>query len=192
VPLAEQFGAVGAQPGDGVVDVVDSEHDAMQAQRIGRRVLRPGADRRGDVVPAQLQLAVAVRGPHHRDLAPDAVQADGAVRPQALDLPLAFQLHAELGEERDGGVQVVDDDPDVVHPLNGHVRQHTDAASRQPGAEGTDGSAGLTVTPIDSVTLSDAYDAGERAPSRSARQLAAESRPKSAQSWSICASRSRL
>jgi hypothetical protein len=105
-------------------------------------------------------------GPHHRDLGPDAVQADGAVRPQALDLPLAFQLHAELGEERDGGVQVVDDDTDVVHPLNGHVRQHTDAASRQPGAEGTGGSVGLTVTPTDSVTLSDAYDAGERARTR--------------------------
>jgi hypothetical protein len=115
---------------------------------------------------------VAIRGPHHRDLGPDAVQADGGVRHQALDLPLAFQFHAELGEERDGGVQVVDDDPDVVHPLNGQVRQHTDAASRQPGAEGTDGSVGLTVTPIDSVTLSDAYDAGERAPTRRSGRLA--------------------
>ena len=45
--LAEEFGAVGAQAGDGVVDVVDGEHDAMQAQRIGRRVRRLGADRRG-------------------------------------------------------------------------------------------------------------------------------------------------
>jgi hypothetical protein len=39
----------------------------------------------------------------------------------ALDLPFAFQLHAELGEERDGGIQVVGDDGDVVHSLNGHV-----------------------------------------------------------------------
>jgi hypothetical protein len=83
---------------------------------------------------------VAVRGPHHRDLAPDAVQADGAVRPQALDLPLAFQLQAELGEERDGGVQVIDDDGDVVHPLHGHVCQHRTAASRRSGVDGTDGS----------------------------------------------------
>ena len=29
--VAEEFGAVGAQTGDGVVDVVDGEHDAMQA-----------------------------------------------------------------------------------------------------------------------------------------------------------------
>jgi hypothetical protein len=35
--LAEEFGAVGAQAGDGVIDVVDGEHDAMQAQRVGRR-----------------------------------------------------------------------------------------------------------------------------------------------------------
>ena len=111
------------------MDVVDSEHDAMQAKRVGRRVPRLGVDRRGGVVPGQLQLAVAVRGPHHRDLAPDAVQADGAVRHQPLDLPLAFQFHAELGEERDGGVQVIDDDGDVVHPQNGHARQPIDARS---------------------------------------------------------------
>jgi hypothetical protein len=55
---------------------------------------------------------VAVWGPHHRDVAPDAVESDGAVRPAAFDLPLAFQLQAELGEEGDGGVQVVDDDGD--------------------------------------------------------------------------------
>src|SRR5437868_14288782 len=49
--------AVGAQAGDGVVDVVDGEHDAMQAQRVGRKVLRLSAGRRGGVVLGQLQLA---------------------------------------------------------------------------------------------------------------------------------------
>jgi len=83
---------------------------------------------------------VAVRGPQHRDVAPDAVESDGAVREQAFDLRLAFQLQAELGEERDGGVQVADDDGDVVHPLNGHVSRHRIAASRRSGADGTDGS----------------------------------------------------
>src|SRR5467141_3246131 len=96
--LAEEFGAVGAQAGDGVMDVVDREHDAMQAQRVGRRVLWPAAGRRGGVVLGQLQLAVAVRGPHHRDLAPDPVESDGAVRPKAFDLPLALKLHPQLGE----------------------------------------------------------------------------------------------
>jgi hypothetical protein len=30
---------VGAPAGDGIVDVVDREHDTMQAQRVGRRVV---------------------------------------------------------------------------------------------------------------------------------------------------------
>ena len=156
---------MGAQAGNGVMDVVDSEHDAMQAQRVGRRP-RPAAGRRRGVVPGQLQLAVAVRGPHHRDLAPDAVESDGAVCKEAFDLSLAFQFHAELGEERHGGVQVVDDDGNVVHPLNGHVSEHMTAASRQCGVEGPGGSVGLKVMPIDSVTLSDGHDPGERAPTR--------------------------
>jgi hypothetical protein len=40
---------VGAQAGDGVMDVVNSEHDAMQAQRVGRRVLRLAAGLCGGV-----------------------------------------------------------------------------------------------------------------------------------------------
>ena len=40
------------------------------------------------------------------------------------------------------------------------------AASRQCGAEGPGGSVGLEVMPIDSVTLSDGYGRGERAPTR--------------------------
>ena len=78
---------------------------------------------------------MAVRGPHHGDVAPDAVESDGTVRPEALDLRLAFQFHAELGEESDGGIQVVDDDANVVHPLNGHITQDRTAASRQSGEE---------------------------------------------------------
>jgi hypothetical protein len=34
---------VGTQVGDGVVDVVDSEHDAMQTQRVGRRFSGPAS-----------------------------------------------------------------------------------------------------------------------------------------------------
>src|SRR5579859_3788990 len=91
--LAEEFGAVGAQAGDGVMDVVHGEHDTMQAQRVGWRVLRSGVRRRGGKVRAQFQLPVAVRGTHHRDLAPDAVEPDGPVRPAAFDLRSAFQFH---------------------------------------------------------------------------------------------------
>ena len=66
---------MGTQAGDGVVDVVDSEHDAMQTQRVGRRVLRPGVGRRRGVVLGQFQPAVAVGGPHHRDVAGRAREA---------------------------------------------------------------------------------------------------------------------
>jgi hypothetical protein len=41
--LTEKFRAVWAQPGDGVVDVVDREHDAMEAHGVGRRVQCHGA-----------------------------------------------------------------------------------------------------------------------------------------------------
>ena len=68
----------------------------------------------------QLEPAVAVRGPHHRDVAADAVEPDGAVHPRSLDRRLALQLHAKFDEERDGSLEVVDDDADVVHPLNRH------------------------------------------------------------------------
>jgi hypothetical protein len=136
---------------------------------LGGGLVPPAPIAAGAWVPGQLQLAVAVRGPHHRNLAPDAVEPDGAVRPRAFDLALAFQFHAELGEERDGGVQVIDDDADVVHPLNGHVAQHTNAVSRRSGAEGTGGLVDLEVMPIDSVTLSDAYDPGERTQSADLR-----------------------
>jgi hypothetical protein len=43
------------------------------------------------------------------------------------------QPPTELGEERDSRVQVVDDDGDVVHPLNGHLSDHKPAVSRRSG-----------------------------------------------------------
>ena len=43
------------------------------------------------------------------------------VHPGSLDRRLALQLHAELDKERDGRLEVVDDDADVVHPLNRHL-----------------------------------------------------------------------
>src|SRR5208283_4932320 len=50
---------------------------------------------------------------------PSSPTVRSAQRPSTC-LPLAFQFHPELGEERDSRVQVVDDDGDVVHPMN-HV-----------------------------------------------------------------------
>src|ERR671923_2815417 len=67
--LADEFGTVAAQAGNDVVDVVDSEHDAAYAQRVRRRAFRLGSDRRRRVELRQLKPAVAVRGPHHGDVA---------------------------------------------------------------------------------------------------------------------------
>lgn len=45
----------------------------------------------------------------------------GHFRTRALDRRLAFECHAERGEESDSSCKVVDDDADVVQSLNRHV-----------------------------------------------------------------------
>src|SRR5581483_5402840 len=110
---ADELGAVGPEAGEDVVDVVDGEHDPAYSERVrGRGLAR---DRRRGVEPRQLDAAVAVRGSHERDVRAHAVEPDDAVRPRPLDRRLALELHAELGEEGLGGLEVVDDDEDAVH-----------------------------------------------------------------------------
>jgi hypothetical protein len=83
----------------------------------------------------KLDLAVPVRGPHERDVDSHAGEPD-AVHPTSLDGHLDHQLHPEFDEERGGSLEVVDDDADVVHPLDRHrlrvLRSHrvVDAGSR--------------------------------------------------------------
>src|SRR6266496_415561 len=89
--LADELGAMGPQAGDGVLDVVDGEHKATDAQRVRRCVLRLGADHRRLLVAHQLELAVAVRSPHHGDVDALAVESDDAVRPLSLDRHHALQ-----------------------------------------------------------------------------------------------------
>src|SRR3712207_6520336 len=66
----------------------------------------------------QLKPAVAVRGPHHRDVDSYAVEPDDTVHPTSLDRRLALQLHTKFDKERSSSLKVVDDDAHVVHPLN--------------------------------------------------------------------------
>ena len=42
----------------------------------------------------------------------------------------ALQLHAKLGKERAGGLNVLDNDADVVHPLNRHIPEHRSRGRR--------------------------------------------------------------
>ena len=44
--IADELGAVRAQPGQGVLEVVDGEHDAVQADRVRRGDLRLRGDGR--------------------------------------------------------------------------------------------------------------------------------------------------
>ena len=93
---------------------------ATHAQRVHGCVrLRAGRRRRLEL--RQLEPAVAVRGPQHGDVASDAVEPDDAVHQWSLDRRLAFQLQAELDKERRRGVEVVDNDGDVVHPQDRHL-----------------------------------------------------------------------
>ena len=52
-----------------------------------------------------------------------AVEADGEVHPGSLDRRLALQLETQRLEEGDRRREVVDDDADVVQPLNAHRRR---------------------------------------------------------------------
>src|SRR5437016_10688680 len=119
--LAYQLGPVGEQARDDSVDAFDGEHDAADAQRVHRRVHGPKPDRVGRVELVELDATVAVRGPHQREGGANVLEPDQAVDRRSLDLRLAFELEAEFDEERLGRLEVVDNDENVVHPLNRHV-----------------------------------------------------------------------
>jgi hypothetical protein len=60
-----------------------------------------------------------------------------AVHPGAFDRHLAFERHAEDGEEGNGGWEVVDDDADMVHSLDRHVPSLAGAISLSRPRPGT-------------------------------------------------------
>jgi len=120
--LADQLHPVAAQARHGVVDVVDREHDAADAERVRGRVLRLDANRRRPVKLRQLDAAVAVRSAHHGDVGANVLESDHRVRPAPLHRRAPFELHPELGEERHGSIEILDDDENVVHALNAHRR----------------------------------------------------------------------
>jgi hypothetical protein len=56
--LAYQFGTVGAEPGNDIVDVFDGKHDATYAQRVRRGVVRLSAVSRRSPELRQLNTAI--------------------------------------------------------------------------------------------------------------------------------------
>ena len=119
--LADEFGAVDAQAGHGVIEVSDREHDLPEAQRVRRGIRWLGRDQLRVAELRQLDPPVAVRCPHHGDVDLDAFEPIETVYPGALNRPLASQRHAEGGKEANGGREVVDDDADMVHSLDRHI-----------------------------------------------------------------------
>ena len=108
-----------AEPGERVVDVLDGEHDAQVSQRVHWGCAVIGRDSR-DVEARELEAAMAVGGAHHGDLDALAAHSGDAAGPFAFDGHSAFEREAELGEERNGGIEVFHHDADVVHTLDGH------------------------------------------------------------------------
>src|ERR671939_1444919 len=119
--LADEFGAVGAQASDSVVDAFDCKHDAPEAQRVRRCDRRFDLDQFWIAKLRQLKPPVPIWGPHHNDVDLDTFEPVDAVHPRALNRRLAFARHAERGEKSDSGCKVVDDDADVVQSLDRHV-----------------------------------------------------------------------
>src|SRR5882762_3323353 len=113
--LADEFGAVGAQASDSVVDAFDCKHDAPEAQRVRRCDRRFDLDQFWVAKLRQLKPPVPIWGPHHNDVDLNTFEPVDAVHPRA------FERHAERGEKSDSGCKVVDDDADVVQSLDRHV-----------------------------------------------------------------------
>ena len=127
--LADEFRAVGAQASDRVVDAFDGKHDAPEAERVRRWDCRFARDQIWTAKLRQFQLPVPIWGPHHHDVDLDTLEPVDAVHPRPLNRRLASARHAKRGEEGDGGREVVDDDADVVHSLECHIRRITQGNS---------------------------------------------------------------
>src|SRR5215212_7911547 len=128
--FADQFGAVGAQARDDVVDTIDGEHDAADPECVHRNVLGPSSDRFRRVELIQLDPSVAVRSAHQREGSTDVLKADETIYRGAFDGRFALQLHTKLDKERLRSLKVVNHDEDVVHPPNCHGR--SPSSSRGP------------------------------------------------------------
>src|SRR5437899_13046100 len=72
--LADEFGAVGAQASDGVVDAFDCKHDAPEAQCVRRCDRRFDLDQFWIAKLRQLKPPLPIWGPHHNDVDFDALE----------------------------------------------------------------------------------------------------------------------
>ena len=104
---------MGEQALNDIVNVIDGEHNATDAQRVHRRVHGPKPDRLGRVELVQLDATVTIGSPHQREGGPDILESDQAVDRRPFDCRLALEFEAQFDEERLGGFEIVDNDEDV-------------------------------------------------------------------------------
>lgn len=157
--LAYQFGAMGKQVRDDVVDVVDGEHDAAHSELVHRRVLRTSSYRFRRVELVQLDQSVAVRCAQKREGSADILKPNESIYGGTLDGRLTHQLESEFEKEGLHGFEVVDDDEDVIQSLDSHVSSIAEAVRGDPGrpfseldvvsrgSEGTQGDEGAAKLP---------------------------------------------
>src|ERR687895_2882691 len=93
--FADEFGAVGAQASDSVVDAFDCKHDAPEARRVRRCDRGFDLDQFWIAKLRQLEPPVPIRGAHHDDVDLDTFEPVDAVHPRTLDRRLAADGHAE-------------------------------------------------------------------------------------------------
>src|SRR5215211_1468527 len=118
---ADELRAVLSEPGERLVDVVHSEHDAQVAEGVHRGVPVIGDHTRREKARELEPAAVAVQRAHHGGLDALVAQSSDAPCPLSFHHGSPFELEAELAKELDRRVEVLDDDADVVHPFECHV-----------------------------------------------------------------------
>jgi hypothetical protein len=117
--FADKLRAAFAEPGERIVNVIHSEHDAEVPEGVHRSTAVVGDHRRRDE-SGYLKPAVAVRSSHHGNLNAHASQSSDAIGPVTFDRGTPFELQAKFGEELNGGINVIYHDANVVHTLDCH------------------------------------------------------------------------
>src|SRR3954471_10492048 len=96
--FADELRAAFAEPGERIVDVLHSEHDAQVAESVHRGAAVIG-NHGWREESGQLDPAVTIRRTHHGNLDAHVAQSSDAVCPVSFDWGAPLELKAKLGEE---------------------------------------------------------------------------------------------
>lgn len=108
-----------AEPFKRLIDVIDGEHDAKIAERVDRGGSVVGDDGWPEEA-GKFEPTVAIRCAHHGNLDMLITEASNASGPFPVDHRLPFELQAEFAKEFNRGVEIFDNNSDIVHPFERH------------------------------------------------------------------------